>query len=209
MGLPWTSKKRWQCLPPLSANASWLRGFPHVGRRVTKSSTCSNPVVRRHGMKAIGAKARSKQEGPSQPPWVPTTQLLWRALPWDPQPRACPQQAHTRLPQREGHTSVRTDDDSGLDTLWLLKKMDSRSEKANTERSGLVAERDGDSNARHQGAAPSQLPVTVAARAFSLSVQQPPPGAPESRAPPTLRRHYTTHRHTPIQGSCFKFSSHM
>lgn len=29
----------------------------------------------------------------------------------------------------ERPTSVRTDEDSGFDTLWLLKKMDSRSEK--------------------------------------------------------------------------------
>lgn len=45
------------------------------------------------------------------------------------------------------HTSVRTDDDSGFDTLWLLKKMDSRSEK---NKQGA------NETWRHQGAAPPQ-----------------------------------------------------
>lgn len=44
------------------------------------------------------------------------------------------------------HTSVRTDEDSGFDTLWLLKKMDSRSEKADRERI-----RPGDCNADTRG----------------------------------------------------------
>lgn len=80
-------------------------------------------------------------------------------------------------------TSVSTDDDSGFDTLWLLKKMDSRSEKAKTGRSQLAAQgRDGDSATRHQGAAPPHPQATVA---FRPRVQQQPPGTPASQAPPS------------------------
>lgn len=46
------------------------------------------------------------------------------------------------------HTSVRTDEDSGFDTLWLLKKMDSRSEK--TEVTGSVRPEDSSANTRGQ-----------------------------------------------------------
>lgn len=102
-----------------------------------------------------------------------------------PAARSTPAPGSHQPPGRQGHTSVRTDDDSGLDTLWLLKKMDLRSEKVNTRRSRLAAQRgDGDTTAQHQGAAPPRPQVTVAASAFRLSVQQLPPEAPVSREPP-------------------------
>lgn len=45
------------------------------------------------------------------------------------------------------HTSVRTDEDSGFDTLWLLKKMDSRSEKTDM---GRIRPGDGTTDTRGQ-----------------------------------------------------------
>lgn len=56
--------------------------------------------------------------------------------PWAPPPRHPHTQCQEgRPPGQKEHTAVRTDEDSGFDTLWLLKKMDSRSEKAKTGRS--------------------------------------------------------------------------
>lgn len=43
----------------------------------------------------------------------------------------------TRPTRQKEHTAVRTDEDSGFDTLWLLKKMDSRSEKQRQEGAGV------------------------------------------------------------------------
>lgn len=68
-------------------------------------------------------------------PWAEHT-LIW----------AQTQMASCQAIMEKRHTSVRTDDDSGFDTLWLLKKMDSRSEKTDREQI-----RPGDSNTDTRG----------------------------------------------------------
>lgn len=79
---------------------------------------------------AVATEAQSKQgRGASlEPPGVPG--LEEKVLP--PCPAGEPTSPHPQA-RREGHTAVRTDEDSGFDTLWLLKKMDSRSEKQRRE----------------------------------------------------------------------------
>lgn len=54
------------------------------------------------------------------------------------------------------HTAVRTEDDSGFDTLWLLKKMDSRSRKVQEEKLDCGGDKGPGSVTRHQGAASAQ-----------------------------------------------------
>lgn len=75
-----------------------------------------------------GAKRARKRRSLEPLPGVPG--LAGKVLP--PCPAGEPTSPHPQA-RREGHTAVRTDEDSGFDTLWLLKKMDSRSEKQRRE----------------------------------------------------------------------------
>lgn len=106
-------------------------GNPHSGRRVRRASMGSNRNGsgydgRRHeGLKQAkewGLCPQRGHEGPST--------LVCGSSGLAPPPAAC---AHPGASGKEP-TAVRTDDDSGFDTLWLLKKMDSRSETAKTGR---------------------------------------------------------------------------
>lgn len=139
-----------------------------------------------------GAKRARKRRSLEPLPGVPG--LAGKVLP--PCPAGEPTSPHLQA-RREGHTAVRTDDDSGFDTLWLLKKMDSRSEKQRREGARVRSSRQR-RRFHHQTPGGSTTPAT------GLRVRQQPPGLP-----PTPERHDTMEGHTPSRGSCFNFSSHI
>lgn len=144
-----------------------------------------------------GGAKQARKRGSLEPPGVP--RLPGKVLP--PCPAGEPTSPHLQA-RREGHTAVRTDEDSGFDTLWLLKKMDSRSEKQRREGARVRSSRQRQ-RLRHLTPGGSTTPAT-GRDAFGLRVQQQPPGPP-----PTPKRQDTMERHTPSQGSCFHFSSHI
>lgn len=147
-------------------------------------------------MTAAATEAQSKQGrvsgAPGVPAWRegPATLPRWRANVTPPQEA-----------QREGHTAVRTDEDSSFDTLWLLKKMDSQSE---TPKTGRSLELSSMQRQQFQHLTPGGSTTPATGRgALGLRVQQQPPG------PPPTRRDRTPWDYTPSQGSCFNFSSHI
>ena len=144
-----------------------------------------------------GGAKQARKRGSLEPPGVP--RLPGKVLP--PCPAGEPTSPHLQA-RREGHPAVRTDEDSGFDTLWLLKKMDSRSEKQRREGARVRSSRQRQ-RLRHLTPGGSTTPAT-GRDAFGLRVQQQPPGPP-----PTPKRQDTMERHTPSQGSCFHFSSHI
>ena len=144
-----------------------------------------------------GGAKQARKRGSLEPPGVP--RLPGKVLP--PCPAGEPTSPHLQA-RREGPTAVRTDEDSGFDTLWLLKKMDSRSEKQRREGARVRSSRQRQ-RLRHLTPGGSTTPAT-GRDAFGLRVQQQPPGPP-----PTPKRQDTMERHTPSQGSCFHFSSHI
>lgn len=144
-----------------------------------------------------GGAKQARKRGSLEPPGVP--RLPGKVLP--PCPAGEPTSPHLQA-RWEGHTAVRTDEDSGFDTLWLLKKMDSRSEKQRREGARVRSSRQRQ-RLRHLTPGGSTTPAT-GRDAFGLRVQQQPPGPP-----PTPKRQDTMERHTPSQGSCFHFSSHI
>lgn len=136
---------------------------------------------------------------------VPPTLSHWRA-----QPRPHSQQhPHTRPPRRERHTSVRTDDDSGLDTLWLLKKMDSRSENTNREKPVRSSKKRWRLHRPTPGG--STPPATGDGGQGSLQAQHPAAATwgPSELGTPTPRRHYTMVEPMPNQSSRLNSSSHI
>lgn len=117
------------------------------------------------------------------------------------QPRPQPRHTHSGH-MAGGHTSVSTDDDSGLDTLWLLKKMDSRSEKTNTEKPVSSSKKGWRLYRLTPGG--STTPATRDSGHNGLQAQGPAAATwgPSEPGTPTPRRHYTMDRQMPIQGSC-------
>lgn len=116
------------------SNSSWLgdllmpgEGLENLPTRVTSRERAWPCRSRHKGRKQARQRVSETSPGP-----CPVGQLRP-----GPTANSTPHQAHTRPPRWEGRTAVRTEDDSGLDTLWLLKKMDSRSERVNTGRSQL------------------------------------------------------------------------
>lgn len=138
-------------------------------------------------MKARGKPGRGVSWAPGMEAEVPPTLLRWELslgpmAHRDPTRRLGARQPPTRPPQRKGHTAVRTDDDSGFDTLWLLKKMDSRSEKAK-EGATVRSSRQG-RRLHHLTPGGSTSPATGNG-GLRLSIQRQPHGAPASWAPPS------------------------
>lgn len=144
-----------------------------------------------------GGAKQARKRGSLEPPGVPG--LAGKVLP--PCPAGEPTSPHPQA-QREGHTAVRTDEDSGFDTLWLLKKMDSRSETQRREGARVRSSRQRQ-QFQHLTPGGSTTPATGRG-ALGLRVQQQPPGPP-----PTPKRQDTMELHAPSQGSCFNFSSHI
>lgn len=101
--------------------------------------------------------------------------------------------------RREGHTSVRTDDDSGLDTLWLLKKMDLRSGKKKREKPVRSSKKGW--RLHHLTPGGSTTPATRDGGRRGLGAQCPAAATwgPSELGTPTPRRHYTMEGYMPIQ----------
>lgn len=144
-----------------------------------------------------GAKRARKRRSLEPLPGVPG--LAGKGLP--PCPAGEPTSPHPQA-RREGHTAVRTDDDSGFDTLWLLKKMDSRSEKQRREGARVRSSRQR-RRFHHRTPGGSTTPATGRG-ASGLRVRPQPPGLPPSHPRDTTPWRDTRRVRAPVS-----FSSHI